>query len=64
MLDADNSAGVLKGLSEFREHLGGQLTIMLLKGLGQGVEVHEMDADGIRRAIATLKKQQQQEQLV
>lgn len=64
MLDADNSTGVLKGLSEFREHLGGQLTIMLLKGLGQGVEVHEMNADGIRQAIATLKKQQQQEQLV
>lgn len=56
MLDADNSAGVLKGLSEFREHLGGQLTIMLLKGLGVGVEVHEMDADRIRRAIATLRE--------
>ncbi|GAB3022313.1 3-dehydroquinate synthase [Spirosoma pulveris] len=56
MLDADNSAGVLKGLSEFREHLGGQLTIMLLKDLGQGVEVHEMDADRIRQAIATLRE--------
>lgn len=56
MLDADNSAGVLKGLSEFREHLGGQLTIMLLKGLGVGVEVHEMDADGVRQAIATLRE--------
>ncbi len=60
MLDANNSEGVLKGLAEFREHLGGQLTIMLLKSLGQGVEVHEMDADQIRRAIATLKEQEQQ----
>lgn len=58
MLDADNSAGVLKGLTEFREHLGGKLTIMLLQGIGQGVEVHEMDADRIRQAIATLKKQE------
>ncbi|AUD06552.1 3-dehydroquinate synthase [Spirosoma pollinicola] len=58
MLDADNSAGVLKGLSEFREHLGGQLTIMLLKDLGRGVEVHEMDADRIRQAIATLREQE------
>jgi 3-dehydroquinate synthase len=56
LLDADNSAGILRGLSEFREHLGGQLTIMLLEGIGRGVEVHEMDADGVRRAIATLRK--------
>ena len=55
MLDADNSAAVLKGLAEFREHLGGQLTIMLLTGLGQGVEVHEMDDTRIRQAIAQLK---------
>ena len=64
MLDADNSVGILKGLAEFREHLGGQLTIMLLKGLGEGTEVHEMDTDRIRQAIATLKKQEQQVQLV
>ena len=56
MLDADNSAGVLKGLTEFREHLGGQLTIMLLQGIGEGVEVHEMDEARIRQAIATLKE--------
>ena len=60
MLDANNSEGVLKGLAEFREHLGGQLTIMLLKSIGKGVEVHEMDTDQIRRAIATLKAQEQQ----
>ena len=62
MLDANNSEGVLKGLAEFREHLGGQLTIMLLQSIGRGVEVHEMDADRIRRAIATLKEQEQQVQ--
>ena len=56
MLDADDSAGVLKGLAEFREHLGGQLTIMLLQGIGKGVEVHEMDTSRIRQAIATLRK--------
>jgi len=46
---------VLKGLQEFREHLGGQLTIMLLEKIGAGVEVHEMDIDLIRKAIAQLK---------
>lgn len=58
MLDADNSSGILKGLSEFREHLGGQLTIMLLNEIGRGVEVHEMDTNRIRQAIATLKEQE------
>ncbi|MBC8153876.1 MAG: 3-dehydroquinate synthase [Bacteroidetes bacterium] len=55
-LDADGSAGVLKGLSEFREHLGGQLTILLLQAIGRGVEVHEIDSAGVRRAIATLRE--------
>ncbi len=58
MLDADESAGVLKGLAEFREHLGGQLTIMLLQEIGQGVEVHEIDTDRVRLAIATLREQE------
>ncbi len=56
LLDADDSTGVLRGLSDFREHLGGQLTIMLLQGIGRGVEVHDMDANGVRRAIAALRK--------
>jgi 3-dehydroquinate synthase len=33
---------VLDGLAEFREHLGGELTVTLLAGIGRGVEVHEM----------------------
>lgn len=60
MLDANDSADVLKGLAEFREHLGGQLTIMLLTGLGTGVEVHEMDDSRIRQAIAQLKRTEPQ----
>lgn len=42
----DNSDSLEHGLTEFREHLGGELTIMLLEGIGAGVEVHEID-DGI-----------------
>lgn len=63
MLDADHSEGVLKGLSEFREHLGGRLTIMLLQGIGKGVEVHEIDNDLVRQSIATLKEQEPSVQL-
>lgn len=48
---------ILIGLQEFREHLGGQLTIMLLTRIGVGVEVHEMDAELIKRASETLKSE-------
>ncbi|GAB3314318.1 3-dehydroquinate synthase [Larkinella ripae] len=47
---------ILKGLNEFREHLGGQLTIMLLTAIGTGVEVHTMDQNRIREAISILKE--------
>ena len=47
---------LLDGLSEFREHLGGQLTIMLLEGIGCGVEVHNMDTLAIVRSVATLRQ--------
>jgi 3-dehydroquinate synthase len=34
---------IVRGLEEFREHLGGELTITLVTGIGQAVEVHEID---------------------
>ena len=55
-LDAHNSEDILKGLAEFREHLGGQLTIMLLQAIGRGVEVHDMDTDRIRQVIGLLRE--------
>ena len=51
-----NTYKVLEGLNEFREHLGGQLTIMLLKAIGKGVEVHEMDETLIIAAIRKLEE--------
>lgn len=45
---------VISGLEEFREHLGGELTITLLRGIGQGFEVHEMTLPLVRKAIAEL----------
>ncbi len=41
---------LVDGLEEFRQHLGGELTIMLLQGIGRGVEVHEMRLDVLDRA--------------
>lgn len=43
-----------KGLNEFREHLGGELTLMLLQGIGQGIEVHEVDLNLYKKAILIL----------
>jgi len=45
---------LMHGLTEFREHLGGELTIMLLEGIGKGVEVHKVDYDVYREAIEKL----------
>lgn len=46
---------ILEGLDEFREHLGGELTVTLLAGIGVGVEVHEIDAERMREAMLWLK---------
>lgn len=46
---------LLKGLEEFREHLGGELTITLLESMGKGFEVHHMESDLILKAIDQLK---------
>lgn len=46
---------LLSGLKEFQEHLGGQLTVTLLKGIGRPVDVHALDGDRIRASITHLK---------
>ena len=43
------------GLEEFREHLGGELTIMLLEKIGQGIEVHEIDPEILKKASHLLR---------
>lgn len=53
----EGSSPILDGLEEFREHLGGQLTITLLTGLGSGEEVHEIDADILKQAAEILNQQ-------
>lgn len=50
---------VLEGLEEFREHLGGTLAITLLKEIGQGFEVSEMDQTLITEAINELQERHQ-----
>jgi 3-dehydroquinate synthase len=47
---------LLDGLQEFREHLGGELTVTLLVEIGRGVEVHEIDAGLMRESIDELER--------
>jgi 3-dehydroquinate synthase len=42
---------LLRGLEEFREHIGGELTITQLRGIGQAMDVHEIDRGAMRGAI-------------
>jgi 3-dehydroquinate synthase len=51
----DGSYMVLNGLEEFREHLGGELTITLLQGIGRGVEVHEVNLPKMTQAMHRLR---------
>jgi 3-dehydroquinate synthase len=53
--DADGRLTVLAGLEDFRQHLGGELTVTLLRGIGQAVEVNEMRPDLIERALGWLR---------
>jgi 3-dehydroquinate synthase len=53
--DVDHPRCVLRGLVEFREHLGGRLTIMLPSDVGRGCEVHHMDLATVRRCVAALR---------
>jgi 3-dehydroquinate synthase len=46
---------VLAGLADFQEHLGGELTVTLLKAIGRGAEVHAMDEKLIEQAIRWLR---------
>ena len=47
---------VLAGLDEFREHLGGDLTITLLRDVGVGEEVHDVDPTTVRTCIDRLRR--------
>ncbi len=51
----EKKSAILVGLNEFREHLGGQLTIMLLRDIGKGEEVHEIDTDLLIKAGEELR---------
>ncbi|MDH5538548.1 MAG: 3-dehydroquinate synthase [Rhizobacter sp.] len=46
---------ILDGLREFQEHLGGELCVTLLAGIGVGVEVNQIDPERMRESLGWLQ---------
>lgn len=46
-----DSETLFDGLEEFRQHLGGRLTLTMLRGIGESVYVHEIDHELMQQAI-------------
>ncbi len=53
--DENGEFAVLAGLEEFREHLGGRLTVLLLRSPGCGVDAHEMHHEWISACIMEMQ---------
>jgi 3-dehydroquinate synthase len=53
--DALLDPALLGGLDEFRQHLGGELTITLLAGIGSGVDCRDVRTDVVARSIEWLR---------
>jgi 3-dehydroquinate synthase len=51
----DGRRTVVSGLDEFREHMGGRLTIPMVRAPGVRVEVHTMDTATVEAAFVELK---------
>jgi 3-dehydroquinate synthase len=58
LLNVDSAGDliILKGLEEFREHLGGELTITFLQGIGEGFEVHAVNDAVVVESIQELQE--------
>ena len=54
--DASGARVIFAGLRDFREHLGGELTVTFPRGLGARHEVHEIDLALMERAINELRR--------
>ncbi len=44
------------GLEEFRQHLGGRLTVTMLQAVGRKVDIHEIDRETMREAINIVRQ--------
>ena len=51
----ENPQPIFEGLEEFRQHLGGRLTVTMLRDVGDPVDVHEIDKELVAQAIESLR---------
>lgn len=56
LVEIKSEQSIFQGLSEFRQHLGGDLAVMLLQGIGKGLEVNEVNIFLYKRAIFMLQE--------
>ena len=56
LADENGTYKILTGIEEFREHLGGELHITMPKGIGEKIEINEIDDDIIIESIKYLEK--------
>ena len=56
------SGAIFDGLEEFRQHLGGRLTVTMLRGVGKCIHVHEIDRVAMERSIAFVRQFSEQNQ--
>ena len=52
----DDSDQLFAGLEEFRQHLGGRLTLTMLRCIGEPLEVHEADTTAMSEAIRHVRR--------
>jgi 3-dehydroquinate synthase len=50
-----DEAALLEGLEEFRQHLGGRLTLTMLRGVGEPIDVHDVDRARMSEALRRLQ---------
>jgi 3-dehydroquinate synthase len=51
----DGRPTIVDGIDEFREHLGGELTITMLRGIGVPVDVHEISDAWLEHALGWMQ---------
>jgi len=61
LCDSKNRRRIFAGIEEFREHLGGELTVMMLEDLGKGKDVHELDETLLTKCMNILKEYSQKQ---
>jgi 3-dehydroquinate synthase len=58
MRDDEGRLRILEGVEEFRQHLGGELSVTLLREIGRGEDVHRVERDEVARAMAWLRRRE------